>query len=156
MRSKPSRTSRVKMTRATRKRSGGWAPVQRPRPVRPRIAGNRRFGVPGGTLLHVARLGGSTTVQTGAIAPLGVQLDSIWRIVTISSGLRSPSSRATASGSVESAHRARWGPSSHRSPGRDTGATGTGGTSSSAAFGWSINSDSFAGTKASQAEIKVQ
>jgi hypothetical protein len=56
--------------------------------------------------------------------------------VTISRGLRSPSSRATASVQVASPQSTRCRPSSHRSPGRDTADSGSGG----AAFAFSSSS----------------
>jgi hypothetical protein len=46
------------------------------RPVSARVAGDRRFGMALGTVLHVAGFGGSAAIQAGAVAPFGVLVTS--------------------------------------------------------------------------------
>ena len=53
---------------------------ERLRPVGARVAGDRGFGVPLGALLHVAGLGRAASVQAGSIAPLGIKLNTVWRV----------------------------------------------------------------------------
>ena len=50
------------------------------RPVGARVAGDRRFGVALGAVLHVAGFGGPAAVQAGAVAPFGIELDAVRRI----------------------------------------------------------------------------
>ena len=44
------------------------------RPVGARVAGDGRFGVALGPVLHVAGLGGPAAVQPGAVTPFGIEL----------------------------------------------------------------------------------
>ena len=48
------------------------------RPVWARVAGNPRSRVPLAPIFHVAWLGSPAAVQTGAIPPFGVELNSVW------------------------------------------------------------------------------
>src|SRR5260370_10470945 len=49
-------------------------------PIRPRVPRDGGFGVPLRALLHVAGLGRAAAVQAGAIAPFGIELDTIRRV----------------------------------------------------------------------------
>ncbi len=50
------------------------------RPIGARVPGDGRLGVALGPVLHVAGLGGPAAVQAGAIAPFGIELNSVRRI----------------------------------------------------------------------------
>ena len=49
-------------------------------PVGPRVSGDGGFGVALGPVLHVAGLGRAAAVQARAVAPFGVELNSVRRI----------------------------------------------------------------------------
>src|SRR5689334_12955851 len=72
--------------------------------------------------------------------------------VTIKKGLWIPSARATNSGCVVSPQSTRCGPHSHKSPVRDVGTSGTGGSSSSAA----CESVDLARVEPRQAQVEVE
>ena len=54
--------------------------LERRRPVRARIAGDRGLVVALRSMLHVAASGRAAAIEAGAVAPLGIELDPIWRI----------------------------------------------------------------------------
>jgi hypothetical protein len=70
--------------------------------------------------------------------------------------VRSPRSRATASGLVASPQSTRCGPSSHRSPNRDVGDSGSGGAAFAALVFERQQSIDLAGIEASEAEVKIR
>ena len=115
--------------RARRRPPGGSAPAAKASDQSARVSPEMRgFGVALGAVLHVARLGRSAAVQPGAIAPLGIELNSVRRIGHHQKRLaRRRSNRATASALVASPQSTRCSPQSHRSPGRRPGCSGTGG-----------------------------
>ena len=104
-------------------------------PVGPGVAGDRGLGVALGPLLHVAGLGRPAAVQAGAIAPLGIELDAVGRV---------GDHQLRLAVAQEPRHILRAGgvaaedpvllPQSHRSPGRETGFSGTGGDGRSASL----------------------
>ena len=77
--------------------------------------------------------------------------------VTISSGLRSPSSRATSSALVESPQRTRCLPQSHRSPAGMTGFSGSGGASLAfSSSGIASRSSISLGSKPVRLEVEIR
>ena len=99
-------------------------------PVGARVAGDRGFGVALGPVLHVAGFGGPAAVQAGAVAPFGIELDSVRRIGhhQLRLALAQQPRHGFRAGRVAAEDAMRCLPQSHRSPGRDTGFSGSGGT----------------------------
>lgn len=64
-----------------------WHQFECFRPVGAGVAGNRRLGVAGSSVFHIAGLSRPAAVQAGAIAPLGVELDTVRRICNHQQGL---------------------------------------------------------------------